>query len=84
MAAPTYSLSVTGFGAHNPVITKAVLQVPDASVDGQTTATGASMGGIMSDGDVLLCKGPSGITRPHKFDAERSDPSRGLYYLLPL
>ncbi len=84
MAAPTFSLSVTGYGSHNPNSTYKAVQVPDASLDGQTTATAASRGGIMSDGDTLICKGANGILRAHKFDAERSDPSRGIYYLLPV
>jgi hypothetical protein len=83
MAAPTYSLSVTGYGGHNPVVTYKPLSVGDSSLDAQTTATPASIGGIMADGDSIICKDTSGRLRVHKFDAERSDPSRGLYYLLP-
>ncbi len=82
--AVTYSLSVTGYGAHNPNVTYKSLMVPDASLDAQTTATAAGIGGIMADGDTLLCKNARGESRNHKFDAERSDPSRGLYYLLPV
>lgn len=84
MAVPTFSLSVTGYGAHNPNVTYKNIQIPDASIDAQTTSTAASRAGIMADGDTLICKGPNGILRAHKFDAERSDPSRGIYYLLPV
>ncbi len=83
MAAPTYSLSVTGYGGHNPNVTFKLLMVPDAGLDAQALQTPAGIGGIMADGDTLLCKNARGETRAHKFDAERSDPSRGLYYLLP-
>ena len=77
MAAPTYSVSLTGTGAHNPFAPKTQI-VPDTSVSGiaigSSTTNFAALQGIMQEGDVLLCKGPDGQLRPHKIDAERSTP----------
>lgn len=85
MTKPTFSLAQTGYGAHNPVVSFKPLVVGDTDVDGNVV--GNTIGGqkrAMMTGEPIICQSPSGQLRAHKIDAERSDPSRGLLYLIPL
>lgn len=85
MTKPTFSLAQTGYGAHNPLVTFKPLLVPDTDVDGNTV--GNTVGGqkrAMMTGEPMICQSASGALRAYKIDAERSDPSRGLLYFLPL
>jgi hypothetical protein len=75
MAAPTFSLSLTGYGAHNPNITYQSVKVPDTTLAGNALNTTGGVAGAMSRGSLLICKGPDGQLRLHKIDAERSTPS---------
>lgn len=68
----TYSLGITGYIAGNAVTTIKALDVPDASLDGNSCATPAGMQGTMQAGDLMLCKGPDGAQHWYKYDAERS------------
>lgn len=68
MAAATYSLSITGVGAHNPFIPK-VQQIDDNFAN----SVGAEQG-TMSDGANFLVKLPDGQLARHVFDAERTIP----------
>jgi len=74
MAKPTYSQSLTGVGAHNPVIGYKPILVPDTSVGNISLSTKGGLAGAMSSGDVIICQGPDGGLKQYKIDAERSTP----------
>lgn len=71
----TYSLAFMGTGAHNPFSPKR-LTMDDAY------ATPGAQAGAMSQGTVITCQNQAGIQQNYKIDAERSDPSRGLIFLI--
>lgn len=71
----TYSLALTGAGAHNPFAPKR-LTMDD------TYATTGGQNLAMQSGTPFLCQNQSGMQNFYKIDAERSDPSRGLIFLL--
>jgi hypothetical protein len=68
----TYNQSITGFIAGNALNTAKLLDVPDANLDGNASATPGGMQGTMQVGDLMLCKGPDGAQHWYKYDAERS------------
>lgn len=70
--ATTYSLSATGYIAGNAVTTTKALDVPDANVSGNASATAGGQQGTMQAGDLVLAKGPDGAQHLYRFDAERS------------
>ena len=67
----TYSVGTTGYLAGNAVTTNKELDIPDTSMDGNSSATALGMQNTMQDGDLLLCKGPDGGLHWYKLDAER-------------
>jgi hypothetical protein len=71
--ATTYSLGITGVVAGQSANKQ--WDIPDASVDGNVSATAGGMQGTMRTGDVMLVKGPDGAQHLYRFDAERSTPS---------
>lgn len=72
----TYSIAFGGIPADaGPSATKNVILPDDyARPAGQAYA--------MSQGALLSCKGPDGAVKICKIDAERSDPDKGLIYLV--
>jgi len=81
---PTFSIGTTALRARNPFTTATVI-LPDTDADGNTcaqSATATQM--VMRTGNQILCKNPDGSLTWHRFDAERSRPSAGLYYVLKI
>jgi hypothetical protein len=69
--ATTYSLTATGYDS-NPVTTIKTIDIPDANIAGNASATPGGMQGTMAKGNYVLAKGPDGAQHIYKFDAERS------------
>lgn len=72
----TYSVGFGGIAADaGPSATKNIALPDDyARPAGQAYA--------MSQGALLSCRGPDGAAANYKIDAERSDPDKGLIYLV--
>lgn len=74
--AETYSLAVTGSLADNKNFRPLALTLPDSAARvGSQQSTAASNGQV-------LCQGPDLGNGLYTIDAERSDPAKGLMYLL--
>jgi hypothetical protein len=68
MTVQTYSLAISGVGAHNPFVPK-TLTISDPN------AQAGSQQSDMRTGTAFLCKGPDGSERYYRLDAERSTPA---------
>lgn len=66
----TYSLGITGVGAHNLMTTSKPLTLSDAQ------ATPGGMQNAMQNSTAFLCKRPDGSQGVYVLDAERSTPGR--------
>jgi hypothetical protein len=69
--ATTYSLSATGYAAGS-VLGPKVFDIPDLSLAGIQTGVAGGQANAMSDGDLMLVKGPDGGLHWYRLDAERS------------
>ena len=70
----TYSVGTT---AISPQISGTVSNyiLPDTSLNGTSAAIAKGMATVMSQGDVMLAKDPSGLVGYYSFDPERSTPA---------
>lgn len=66
----TYSLGITGLVPGQS--TNKLYDIPDASLDGGTSATAGGMQNTMRTGDIMLVKGPDGSQAFYRYDSERS------------
>ena len=55
-----------------------LIQVPDASANGNSCSALAGMSICQQQGDLMLCKGPDGGLHWYKYDAERSTPANPI------
>lgn len=71
----TYSLSVTGYDARNPITTIETLKVPDTDASGNASATTGGLQHLAQTGNQVLCKGPDGGLHWYVLDPYRSTPA---------
>jgi hypothetical protein len=67
----TYSLSATGYAAGS-VLGQKNFNIPDVSLAGNITGLAGGQANAMSEGDLMLVKGPDGGLHWYRLDAERS------------
>jgi hypothetical protein len=78
----TFSITfASGFGSSNSGIPAGNAQMPTAQID-DGNATPGFQRSVMAKNGTMNYKGSDGVTRQAKIDSSRSDPSKGLIYMV--
>lgn len=79
----TFSLTfVAGFGSHNSAAPAPNAQMPSVQIDDTNATVGIQAQRMALNGQVNALI--AGVTTKCTIDSSRSDPSRGLIFLLPV
>jgi hypothetical protein len=79
----TFSLTFTqGFGSHNSGVVGPNAQMPNVQIDDANATVGTQKAQMAKNGQINALIG--GVTTKCTIDASRSDPSKGLIFLLPV
>jgi hypothetical protein len=79
----TFTLTfVAGFGSHNSGVIGPNAQMPNVQVDDSNAVQGIQLQRMARNEQINALIG--GVTTKCTIDASRSDPSRGLIFLLPV
>ena len=73
----TYSQAATGY-VTGSVLGPKFYDIPDLSSAAINTGNAGGQANAMSDGDLMLVKGPDGGVHWYKLDAERSTPANPI------